>query len=224
MVLSIKQLNKWLKKGYSSVFSLLWWILSKLFKQNSTVGIKIKNRIEAYSKPSIICFQMFDHFPQNKEWLNQFKRKLQQGIVFFLLIVNSPFGCQSSQSPKTIPKQDGRHSFEKFRATIKSFPYKAPRSRTEKVINNYVKLEVGMSKTQVANLIGEPDYCQLSYGPKRLNMECRGSEWVYYFSMNEDSANNFDSVVYIFFDLNDKMITASPVNIEGLSPIYTPTK
>src|SRR5208282_1238143 len=99
------------------------------------------------------------------------KRHWRIGPVVMLL----RFGCSSpwdwslfrAPTPLTeTPKPDGKKTSEEFRAAIKSYPYEAPQARKDMIVNNYAKLEIGMSKNQVAELIGDPDYSRLDYGPK----------------------------------------------------------
>jgi hypothetical protein len=68
-------------------------------------------------------------------------------------------------SDKPVP--DGQKSYKEFRATIKSFPYSAAPEPKKQIVENYPTLRVGMTKNQVAALIGTPDYSELDFGPKR---------------------------------------------------------
>jgi len=110
-------------------------------------------------------------------------------------------------------------SYEEFEATIKAFPYQAPQPRKDRIIKNYDKLEIGMSKDQVAGLIGEPDYSQPRLGPIRIwkNTGWKGSTWVYYLYKRENSPNNYDPSLDVFFGMVGRAEHILPTNIEGLT-------
>ena len=65
-------------------------------------------------------------------------------------------GCRAR--PLIQHASDGQKSYDEFRATINSFPYSTSPERRDLVVNNYPSLRVGMTKQQVAALIGNPDY------------------------------------------------------------------
>ena len=142
--------------------------------------------------------------------------------VLCLLLVTTGYGRSDQSQP--LPRHDGKRSYEEFRSAVKSFPYTASPERKERILAGYPKLEVGMTKEQVAVLIGEPDYSQLSYGPKGPNMRWKGSSWSYYLYKRGDGVNSFDPVVQVFFGTNDRAKWIVPSNIEGLREKGSPSE
>ena len=116
---------------------------------------------------------------------------------------------------------DGQKSYEEFRATIKSFPYATVAKRRSYILKNYPSLRVGMSKKQVAALIGDPDYSTpiYAYGPKGPQERWRGSIWTYILFMREDAMNENDPKIQIFFGTDGLVRWAVPSGIAGLSEI-----
>src|SRR5262249_36842548 len=127
--------------------------------------------------------------------------------------------CQTDIQSTENHKRDGMKSYEEFEATIKAFPYQASQSRKDRIIKNYNKLEVGMSKEQVADLIGEPDFSQLDYDLKRKDRKAiwLGSSWNYYLYKRENLVNVYDPYLYVRFGTDDRAKHFGPVNIEGLT-------
>ncbi len=135
-------------------------------------------------------------------------------LLLCLLIATT--ACGRTDLPQVVPTRDGKRSYEEFKASVGSFPYNAPRERRERILAGYSKLDVGVTKDEVAAAIGEPDYSQLNYGPKGPNMPLIGSSWVYYLSKRGDRANNLDPVVHVFFGTDGRARWIVPSNIEGL--------
>lgn len=110
-------------------------------------------------------------------------------------------------------------SYEQFEATIKEFPYQAPLSRKDRIIKNYNKLDVGMTKEQVADLIGDPDFSQVDHQVKRKDGRTiwLGSTWNYYFYKRENLVNVYDPYLYVSFGTDDRACRFVPVNIEALT-------
>jgi hypothetical protein len=77
---------------------------------------------------------------------------------------NSAQHPASAPPAKRTPKPDGKKKYEEFAAAIKSYPYEAPQVRKDGIVQNYPKLELGMSKDRIAELIGDPDYSRLVGG------------------------------------------------------------
>jgi outer membrane protein assembly factor BamE (lipoprotein component of BamABCDE complex) len=142
-------------------------------------------------------------------------------ILIPLLAFTSLMGCNTMRSSEK-PKPDGKRSYEEFGSTIKEFPYEASKEKRQKIIGNFNSLEIGMSKNEVAESIGEPDYSDLDYGPKGPAMKWLGSHWTYYLYKRETGANDFDPRVTIFFGKNDRAKWIVPRNVEGLSEKGSP--
>ena len=134
-----------------------------------------------------------------------------------LLFVGFVSSCRAPKQSVEVPKPDGKRSYEEFAATIRSYPYEAPQLRKDKIIKNYPELQIGMSKDQVAGLIGEPDFSRVDYGPKGPGEKWQGSSWTYYLYTRSNLANNFDPCVYVRFGTDDRVNCITPSNIEGLT-------
>jgi len=138
------------------------------------------------------------------------------GAVLLLGLLMTTSCWATDAEPPAGPKHDGRNTYEEFNSTIRSFPYTAPRERRDRIVRGHSTLEIGMTKEQVARVIGEPDYSVLGYGPKAPDMKWKGSSWVYYLSKREDLANSHDPVVRVFFDTENRAVWIVPSNVEGL--------
>jgi hypothetical protein len=114
-------------------------------------------------------------------------------------------------------RADGRKTVEEFDAAIKSYPYEAPPPRKSRIVENYPKLAVGMSKDQVAGLIGEPDYSELDYGPKGPHEKWLGSHWMYWLRKRDSGVNMLDPCLEIFFGTDGRAHWIVPSNIAGLT-------
>ena len=119
-------------------------------------------------------------------------------------------------TPET-PKPDGKRTCDEFEAAIKSYPYEAPQPRKDRIVKNYPKLAIGMSKDQVACLIGEPDCSVLIYGPKGPGEKWLGSAWTYCLRKREKGSNAYDPCVEIFFGTEDRANWIVPSNVDGLT-------
>src|SRR3954454_1797134 len=63
------------------------------------------------------------------------------------------------------PAPDGKRTREEFAAAVKTFPYASPEERNSQLIKNYANLSEGMSKEQVAAVLGDPDYSDVIVSP-----------------------------------------------------------
>jgi hypothetical protein len=134
------------------------------------------------------------------------------------------FFCPAPTPPTETPNPDGKKTCEEFTAAIKSYPYEASQARKDRIVKNYPKLEVGMSKDQVAGWIGDPDYSRLDYGPKGPNEKWLGSSWYFYLHKTDDGANLGDPCVEIFFGTDDRATWIVPSNIDGLKEKGSPSR
>ena len=140
-----------------------------------------------------------------------------------LLLFTLP-GCRTRplilrSSNGQLPVSDGQKSYGEFRATIKSFPYSASPERRDLVVNNFPELRVGMTKPQVAALIGNPDYSHQAYGPKGPGEHWQGSRWDYVLFKRAGDVNENDPNVEVFFGTDGFVKWAVPSGISGLSEV-----
>lgn len=146
-----------------------------------------------------------------------------QFALFSLLLFTLP-GCRTRplilrSSNGQPPVSDGQKSYEEFRATIKSFPYSTSPERRDRVVNNYQRLRVGMTKPQVAALIGNPDFSDQAYGPKGPGEHWLGSRWKYELFKRDDNVNENDPNVEVFFGTDGLVNWVVPSGISGLSEV-----
>ena len=137
------------------------------------------------------------------------RRSLPPSLWMLLAFVLVCFGCRD--------KPDGKQTPAEFAAAIRSYPYEAPQTRKNTIVKNFPRLEVGMPKEQVAELIGDPDYSELSYGPKGPFPRWLGWWWIYWLRKRDSGVNVFDPCVNISFDTDGRAKWIAPSNVAGLT-------
>ena len=125
--------------------------------------------------------------------------------------------------PTQTPKPDGKKTYEEFAAAIKSYPYEASQARKDRIVKNFPKLAVGMSKDQIAGLIGDPDYSRLDYA-KEPSDRAVGSSWTYWLRKRDNGVNALDPCLEIFFGTDDRAHWIVPSNIDGLKEKGSPSR
>jgi hypothetical protein len=109
-------------------------------------------------------------------------------------------------------------SYVEFIRTITSFPYEAPRSKKDRIINNYQKLLIGMTTMEVTAIIGEPDF---STDSQVLDppFKQKGIYWTYTIYLKNPKLVDIETDQYlnIFFDSSEKAYWIAPSNIRGLT-------
>jgi len=136
------------------------------------------------------------------------------GLLYLLSLCGTAMAAQDNT-----PVPDGEHSYQEFRATISSFPYSAPSERKRRILTRYPRLRIGMTKHQVAELLGKPDYSQLTFGPKGPGEHWNGSFWTYHLYMRDDNGNEFDPALYVGFGTDGLVDWAAPSGIGSLSKL-----
>ena len=109
-------------------------------------------------------------------------------------------------------------TYREFVASVGVFPYKASADRRKRLLNNYSKLVIGMSKDEVAALLGDPDFAD-KLQAKEPPFKQMGSEWIYYLLLNDANLTNekTDQSISIFYGPDGKAHWITPLNIEGLT-------
>lgn len=148
--------------------------------------------------------------------------RMKAATLLMVLLSAAP-ACAKADEPELVPRLDGKRTYEDFKASIRSFPYTASPERRDRLVAGYSKVDVGMTKEDIARVIGDPDYSELGYGPKGPNMKWQGSSWMYYLSKRGDLVNILDPSVQIFFDREDRAVWIVPSNIEGLAAKGSPS-
>jgi hypothetical protein len=117
--------------------------------------------------------------------------------------------------------KDDKPSYEAFVAANR-FPYSAPSEKKDRITKNYNRLRVGLSKAEVATILGDPDCSDQmrSKGPKDYYV---GTSWTYFLEKPNPSSSNLklDKTVEVFFDPTGKVDWVVS-NIEGLAEIGPP--
>jgi hypothetical protein len=134
--------------------------------------------------------------------------------------ISEPTDTGKSPTSKVDKEKSILHikSYAEFIRTITSFPYEAPRSKKDRIINNYQKLLIGMTKTDVTSTIGEPDF---STDSQVLDppFKQRGTYWTYTIYLKNPKLVDIETDQYlnIFFDSSEKAYWIAPSNIQGLT-------
>ena len=134
------------------------------------------------------------------------------------------FLCSSSNlaaESNTRPVDDHKPTYDEFVST-QTFPYVAPTERQIRIKQNYSRLSTGLTKNQVTELLGEPDYSQQVYS-KAKSPGYLGSSWTYFFEKPNPNIANIkrDLAVQIFFDINGRTHWIVS-NMKGLNDIGAP--
>jgi outer membrane protein assembly factor BamE (lipoprotein component of BamABCDE complex) len=141
-----------------------------------------------------------------------------------LLALMATSGCNSSQVSLIPPISDGKKTFQQF-ISSKSFPYSIQENRKKQIIDNYQKLEIGMTKQEVNTFIGEPDFSKYMHS-KDSPSKYLGSKWTYYFYKPAANIVNekLDRGLLIYYGTDDKTNWIVPRNIEGLTEKGGPSR
>jgi hypothetical protein len=157
------------------------------------------------------------------------RRYVMWTLLMLLLVCLLAFGRWARKNVEEIraveraiaADKDDKPSYEAFAATH-SFPYSASSERRERIARTYSRLRVGLSKAEVATILGDPDYSEQmrSKGPRD---EYLGTSWTYLLEKpNPRIANEkLDKMVGVFFDPSGKVDWVVS-NIEGLVEIGKP--
>ncbi len=117
---------------------------------------------------------------------------------------------------------DTYKNYNEFISSIQKFPYTANDVQKQKIIGHYDKLVTGMTKEQVASLLGVPDFSDLNFGPKGPDMHLLGSAWTYVLSKKSDGLNLNDQELFISYDKSNRLKWAVPRNLGSLQEIGSP--
>jgi outer membrane protein assembly factor BamE (lipoprotein component of BamABCDE complex) len=138
------------------------------------------------------------------------KRKITPSLLLLVLLMGV-ISCRKQVIP------DNKRTEDEARSLIKSYPYSPSEERKSRILQNYSNLSLGMSKDQVASLLGEPDYSLTLFD---IGAGDKGSAWVYYLYLKTDLPNTFDDrSIEVFFNIDGQMDWVVPHNAEGLKEI-----
>ena len=131
-------------------------------------------------------------------------------IIYSMLL----FSCHSEPEWSTKFMESEKYSFSKFIDGVQQFPYRADEAKFSRMIKNFPSLKLGMSKTEVIELLGEPDSEELEFKYPD-DKKIVGSSFGYYLTrMTKELANDQDKAVFLYFDANEKLFWGQPVNLE----------
>lgn len=117
--------------------------------------------------------------------------------------------------------KDDKPSYEAFVAAH-TFPYSASVEKRNRITNKYGRLRVGLTKAEVAAILGDPD-CSDQSRSKGPRDEYLGSSWTYYLAKPDYRLSNLkdDKTVEVFFGPTGKVHWVVS-NIDGLEEIGKP--
>lgn len=148
----------------------------------------------------------------------------------FLILIGTlallvQFGCPAKSRDETEDREGPKYKSSNFIERIEKFPYDAPPSRNEKLLNGFQKLSLQMKKQDVLPLLGEPDSEELSFNKTKGDLFL-GSSWGYYLHRHEARLDNEanDKTIFIYFDKDGQLYWALPKNVQGLSMIGSPVQ
>lgn len=143
----------------------------------------------------------------------------------------------SQQSPPSYEAhgncEDGLPHFQTwFNSTELRFgrPYVAKSDRKERVFDNYSKLKLEMTMSQVEQLLGKPDFSaprasgHLSNDAHPAPTVC--SEQITYMlkKTSDNMADTSDEAIYLFFSPEGKLTWAAPQNLPRLQQLGGPAQ
>jgi len=114
-----------------------------------------------------------------------------------------------------VSREVRERSFSTFISSIRKFPYDASAKKKERIVSNYDKLSIGISRNDALSLLGEPDSITEEYNKTKGNLFL-GWTWTYYLYRHEAELSNdmYDQIVTLYFDKLGKMYRALPMNIK----------
>ncbi|MBI5091641.1 MAG: outer membrane protein assembly factor BamE [Candidatus Hydrogenedentes bacterium] len=120
-------------------------------------------------------------------------------------------------------RESTKYSFGRFMSEIVSYPYEAQNERRQTIMDNVSKLTLGMTKEQVQDLIGSPDYEWLNYS-KADGMKYAGADDAYCLHIEESQEANEQRGVeaVLYFDADDVLYWVLPRNMSNAQEIGGP--
>ena len=141
--------------------------------------------------------------------------------TFLVLMVSLSICLEATAG--SITKPSSKYNFDKFLNSITNFPYNAPAKHQEHLKKNYPKLKIGMTKSEVINILSSPSAEFFTYTKAGEKNTFKRSSWVYYLSRQEHNlASRNDAVLFLYFDELEQLYWSIPDNIESLTPLGKP--
>ena len=122
-----------------------------------------------------------------------------------------------------VSREVREQSFSTFISSIQKFPYDASTTKKERIVSNYHKLSIGITRNDALLLLGEPDSITEEYNKTKENLFL-GWTWTYYLHRHEAELSNemFDQIVTLYFDKLGKMYRVVPMNIKNFAEKRSP--
>lgn len=127
------------------------------------------------------------------------------------------FSCKEKVAFSGSEEGSKEYNFLNFIKGVKTFPYEATAEKRKRVTEGFSNVSLGISKRQVKELLGAPDDEFFSYDTTKVKIYL-GSSWSYYLRRLEAEKGNAqsDQTVSFYFDPNEKLYWAHPMNIDSL--------
>ena len=134
-------------------------------------------------------------------------------FIFFL-------GCDKDMNNRRKVEETAwrNKTHDNFVKQARMFPFRASEDKKQQIIANYSKLTVGMTKEEVANLLGDPDIEETVHSKLIDNPGFMGWHWRYCVYKLANFGQNLkeDQEVEIFYDTKGRISWIVPLNIKGL--------
>jgi hypothetical protein len=131
--------------------------------------------------------------------------------------------CTAKEHQVSQNVTDNHPSYKEF-VSSHTFPYQAPPERQNQLRKNYPRLTLEMTKAQVEEVLGVPDFASKIYS-KSKEPGFLGWNWTYFFEKPDPKLTNLklDKSIEVSFKTNGKTNWIKS-NVEGLSDIGSPSQ
>ena len=145
-------------------------------------------------------------------------------ITAGVILLSSAF-CMAEDQQVSQHTADNHPSYKEF-VSSHTFPYQAPLERENRLRQNYSRLTLELTKAQVEEILGEPDYASKIYS-KSKEPGFLGWHWEYFFEKPNPKLRNLklDKSIQVFFNTNGKTnwITSNVEGLGDIGPVRQPT-
>jgi len=154
----------------------------------------------------------------------------------FLLPLAAAFCCSlvaQTSAPNVVFQgkcETGLPRFEDWVKTQlpKSGPYVVSQSRRQELLNQYPKLKLAMSMTEVEGYLGKPDFAwgtpiaRLATSPEPTDKRCN-IQTAYIVKKNDENMTDMEDIaIYLFYSREGKLYWVSPQNLPSLKQMGSP--
>jgi hypothetical protein len=107
--------------------------------------------------------------------------------------------------------------------------FSTAQSRQQELVNEYPKLKLAMSMTEVEKYLGKPDFAlgkpiaRLKTAPEPTDKRCN-IEAAYVLKKNSENMTDMEDIaIFLFYSRDGKLYWASPQNVPRLKQMGSPT-